>query len=435
VKRPSFQFYPGDWLSNKNLRRCSFTLRGVWIDTVCLMADSEEHGVLRWPLAELANAVGCRLAELQALRDKKVLKGADTGERFEGFTYTPRHAGRDGEPVVLVPVQDGPIWISSRMVRDEYKRANAGAETRFKKPIDVQTERARLRAAVLAKTGGHCAHCKALLGDVWEIDHFIPRAKGGRHTFANLVPSCVACNQDKSDTLPDDWSPPGSTPSRREGDGSSASTSSSPPEKDNYKPTVGLPPDGGLAGETEKAKARREARAAGERAIAYLNAKAGTRFQPTEANLRFAVGRILYDKASEQDLQAVVDLKVAESKRGEFDRKYLRPATLFGAEKFSQYSGQVGVSSSLPPAAALSTTTVVLSLQDQGSESSRMLTSFNATGKVDAWDVVKRSSANPGIRREICAHKGYVLVEADRDGSLVVLGKFSASEVAAGLAR
>lgn len=363
MKRPAFQFYHGDWMRNANLRRCTFALRGVWIDTMCLLADSDEHGVLRWPLAELANAVGCRVTDLAALRGKGVLKGADVGERMEALTYTPRHAGKVGETVTLLPAQDGPIWYSSRMVRDEY----------------VRTLRATQGQAEAKPKGG--------IGE-----------------------------------------PIGGHPSRDAGARASASSSA---EK-NPKPTVGLPPDGAAAGETPKAKARREAREAGGRAIAYLNAKAGTRFQLTEANLRFAVGRILYDGASEKDLQAVVDLKCAEAAKGDFNRKYLRPATLFGAEKFSQYIGQVGMGSIAAPTAAPSTT-IMVSLQAPDSSSSRCLTSFNASGKVDPWDVVKRTGNHPSLRRELMAHKGYVLVEAALAEGMKVLGKYSASEIEQGL--
>jgi hypothetical protein len=49
----------------------------------------------------------------------------------EAFIYTPRHAGKDGEPVTLIPTQKGPIWYSSRMVRDEYVRTKRGIGTRF----------------------------------------------------------------------------------------------------------------------------------------------------------------------------------------------------------------------------------------------------------------------------------------------------------------
>lgn len=126
MKRPSFQMYQGDWLSNQKLRRCSFALRGVWIDALCLMADSDEYGVMRCPLHEVANAVGCQLKMLKELREKGVLKGADVGEQLEAFVFTPRHAGKAGEPVTLIPAQPGPIWYSSRMVRDEYVRTIRG---------------------------------------------------------------------------------------------------------------------------------------------------------------------------------------------------------------------------------------------------------------------------------------------------------------------
>lgn len=99
---------------------------------MCLMHDAEgEYGVLRWPLAEIALAVNCKLADLAALRRKGVLKGADDGEACEAFVYVPRSGGRDGDPVTLVTEQPGPVWYSSRMVRDEYVRIRRGEGSRF----------------------------------------------------------------------------------------------------------------------------------------------------------------------------------------------------------------------------------------------------------------------------------------------------------------
>jgi len=135
MKRPSFQFYPGDWQANQKLRRCSHAEKGVWIDVMCLMHDSEKYGVLRWPLADIAQAVGCKVSDLRALRTKGVLKGADAGEQCEALIFTPRHAGRDGEPVTLLPAQDGPLWFSSRMVVDEYiRRKKASASGHINSP-------------------------------------------------------------------------------------------------------------------------------------------------------------------------------------------------------------------------------------------------------------------------------------------------------------
>lgn len=243
MKRPSFQFYPADWRNNAKLRRCSWAARGVWIELIGLLHDSDDYGVLRWPLKQIAQALGCPLKLLNELVECGVLYGAEKGE-CEAFVYTPRSGRKNGEPVELVPAQQGPVWFSPRMVRDEYVRSNAGASTRFgatepekkktphKKASSLGAERARLRQAVWDKTGGHCTHCQAPLSDDWQIDHYIPRSKGGRGTFHNLVPSCVRCNRDKADTLPDDWeSPFGSlnpSPCRRDGEGQGdGSTSSS----------------------------------------------------------------------------------------------------------------------------------------------------------------------------------------------------------------
>ena len=127
--RPAFQFYPADWRNNANLRRCSEAARGAWIDVLCLMHDSDEYGVLRWPLADIAQASGVPLKLLQELARKGVLKGADSGA--DDYRWAPTHAGKAGDPVTLVTAGDGPCWYCSRFVKDEYKRERRGANSRF----------------------------------------------------------------------------------------------------------------------------------------------------------------------------------------------------------------------------------------------------------------------------------------------------------------
>ena len=130
MKRPSFQFYPGDWQANSNLRRCSHAEKGVWLDILCLLHDQPEYGVLRWPVKEIAQAVGATSATIKALVTKGVLKGSDTNLE-ESFTYTPRSGRKEGATVTLLSTQAGPIWYSSRMVRDDYVRTIRGESTRF----------------------------------------------------------------------------------------------------------------------------------------------------------------------------------------------------------------------------------------------------------------------------------------------------------------
>ena len=135
MKRPSFQFYPGDWQANSNLKRCSHAEKGIWLDVLCLMHDQPEYGVLRWPLKEIAQAVGCSVAALKSLQAKCIIKGDDK-QLNEQFIYTPRSGRKDGDPVTLLDTQAGPIWYSSRMVKDEYVRTIRGETTRFGEVLD-----------------------------------------------------------------------------------------------------------------------------------------------------------------------------------------------------------------------------------------------------------------------------------------------------------
>lgn len=134
MKRPSFQFYPGDWTSDLKLRRCSPAARGVWVDILCAFHDSDDgYGLLRWPLREIANTVGASMAQVKELVDKGVLRGSDS-EVSEAFVYIPRSGRKDGEPVTLIGPQAGPIWYSKRLVKDEYVRTIRGESTRFGEP-------------------------------------------------------------------------------------------------------------------------------------------------------------------------------------------------------------------------------------------------------------------------------------------------------------
>ena len=126
MKRPSFQFYPGDWQANSNLRRCTHDEKGVWMDVMCILHDQAEYGIVRWTLRELAQAVGCTVSKLNSLVGKQVLKGADTAKTCEPLIYVPRSGRKDGPPVTLIRQQPGPVWYSSRMVVDEYKRVLRG---------------------------------------------------------------------------------------------------------------------------------------------------------------------------------------------------------------------------------------------------------------------------------------------------------------------
>lgn len=112
-RRPSYQFYPRDWLADPTLRRCTPEARAAWIDLLCIMHDCDVPGILRtkgdpWSVEDAARAVGCTPDVIRELITKGVLRRA------------PR---------------SGTFW-SKRMLRDELARSrwarNAAAGGRSK---------------------------------------------------------------------------------------------------------------------------------------------------------------------------------------------------------------------------------------------------------------------------------------------------------------
>lgn len=130
-KLPSFQFYPGDWMSDVKLRRCSHAARGAWMDILCILHDSDEYGIVRWPLSELARTAGIPLKIINELVEKQVLRGGDSGISAP-YIYVPRSGRKDGDPVTLIETTDKPIWYAGRLVKDAYRREHKGASSRFK---------------------------------------------------------------------------------------------------------------------------------------------------------------------------------------------------------------------------------------------------------------------------------------------------------------
>lgn len=52
------------------------------------------------------------------------------------------------------------------------------------------------RRAVFARDGGRCQYCGATAEN---LDHVVPRSKGGPHTWDNVVAACRPCNSHKQD--------------------------------------------------------------------------------------------------------------------------------------------------------------------------------------------------------------------------------------------
>lgn len=101
IKRPSFQFYPSDWLRDTALRSCSIGARGLWMDMICYMHEGNPYGYLK---------VGDKVI----LPDNLARMVGQTLEEVEGWLSELSQAG-------VYDLIDGAI-VSRRMVKDENLR-------------------------------------------------------------------------------------------------------------------------------------------------------------------------------------------------------------------------------------------------------------------------------------------------------------------------
>jgi hypothetical protein len=101
MKRPSFQFYPSDWLRDTALRTCSTGARGLWMDMICFMHEGNPYGYLK---------VGNKVI---LSKDLARMVGEDL-RLVEEWLNELKEAG-------VYDIDDGAI-CSRRMIRDENLR-------------------------------------------------------------------------------------------------------------------------------------------------------------------------------------------------------------------------------------------------------------------------------------------------------------------------
>jgi hypothetical protein len=60
----------------------------------------------------------------------------------------------------------------------------------------------RIRAIILARDSHTCRYCSEPAN---QVDHVVPRSRGGRDEPDNLVAACGWCNRSKKDQTPEEW--------------------------------------------------------------------------------------------------------------------------------------------------------------------------------------------------------------------------------------
>src|SRR4051794_27136205 len=118
VKRPAFQWYPGDHRRDTALQACSFEARALWREMIDLMHDGEPYGHLTAggvPVdpSTIARLVGKSLGFIvkliEELESRRVFSRTDTGVIYsrrmvkdEHLRTVRAHSGRMGGSPLLV---------------------------------------------------------------------------------------------------------------------------------------------------------------------------------------------------------------------------------------------------------------------------------------------------------------------------------------------
>ncbi len=164
MKRPSFQFYPSDWLRDTALRSCSTGARGLWMDMICFMHEGTPYGHLK---------VGDKVI----LPSNLARMVGDSAEVVSDWLLELSQAG------VYETTEDGVIY-SKRMIRDENLR--------------------QIRAAGGSK-GGNPALMDKVKVNLEDKQKSTPSSSSSSTSSKKKTATSVACPDSVKQQVWDDW--------------------------------------------------------------------------------------------------------------------------------------------------------------------------------------------------------------------------------------
>jgi 5-methylcytosine-specific restriction endonuclease McrA len=114
------------------------------------------------------------------------------------------------EPLGVVPLRRAVVLVLSEkafvvetagfVLHSEHRSLEAPSVVRLARYVRVPYRRRvpLSRRAVMDRDSHRCAYCSARADT---IDHVLPRSRGGRHEWTNVVAACARCNHGKGDRL------------------------------------------------------------------------------------------------------------------------------------------------------------------------------------------------------------------------------------------
>jgi hypothetical protein len=136
AKAPAFQFYPGDYRKDPQLRMASWATRGQWMEMLCAMWDAPERGVLRGTVDQLCRLIGCTTGEMGSfLEEAEQLRFADVAFLpADDACHGPSQKTHAGCHAIVTVT-------NRRMVRDEKRRQDdARRQARHRRKSDITPE-------------------------------------------------------------------------------------------------------------------------------------------------------------------------------------------------------------------------------------------------------------------------------------------------------
>lgn len=98
MKMPAILFYTGDWIKDPAVSLCSPATRGIWVDFLCAMHESNRSGVITGNREQLTRVGRCSTVELdQALSELTISNAAKVTERNGIVTVVNRRMKREAE--------------------------------------------------------------------------------------------------------------------------------------------------------------------------------------------------------------------------------------------------------------------------------------------------------------------------------------------------
>jgi len=127
--------------------------------------------------------------------------GCDTCRTVQKVVGNPDDAWHEGD---LTPARNEILlWLDTltHAYPDNDGDWNNHPATKYATPQRIRrTVRERIRP-----TDGLCTYCRKPLPPDWQIDHVIPKSRGGSHKLTNLRAACPDCNRAKGARTPTEW--------------------------------------------------------------------------------------------------------------------------------------------------------------------------------------------------------------------------------------